>query len=423
MRLRGRDLICFAGEDWWFHNPHSNLHLMREFAKGNRVLFINSPGIRFPNLRDGRFVWKRVFGKLRSLAKPIRLAESNIWVMTPLAIPMISGFGRMVSWVNERLLLWQIRRQMSRLGFHSPILWVTVVVANTVALRLKSEFDCCLVYYCVDNVTAFPGVDSAYLATLEENLHRGADLAFFVNHALLSHYRDRNPNTFYVGHGVDFEHFSGIHGGSLAVPDDMVSIVDISQGRIAGYMGEISGMDADLISFLATENPMVAFVFIGTIYENVSALEAFPNVYFLGQKAYRDLPAYLHCFAVCCLFYKTNLEFNKFRNPKKLLEYLATGRPVVSVDIPELAYFEGAIAIARTFAEYGQLLRLALFEDSASKRSDRVDFAEAQTWEKVADSIVDRFPPRLLGVAVERFGDPLDASGFRPETATRIGVP
>ena len=51
MRLQGHDIICFAGEDWWFHNPHSNLHLMREFAKNNRVLFVNSPGIRFP--RDG----------------------------------------------------------------------------------------------------------------------------------------------------------------------------------------------------------------------------------------------------------------------------------------------------------------------------------------------------------------------------------
>jgi len=396
---------------------------MREFAKDNRVLFVNAPGIRFPSFRDGRFAWKMVLRKLKSLAKSTQLAERNLWVMTPFAIPMISGCGRLISWINERLLLWQIKRAMSGLGLQTPILWVTVVVANAVALRLRRELGCYLVYYCVDNITVFPGVDSAYLATLEEDLHRGADIAFFVNHALLVHYQGRNENTFYVGHGVDFEHFSRVHTDSLPVPGDMVSIVRASQGRIAGYMGEINGMDADLIAYLANENPSVSFVFIGTSYEDISVLQALPNVFFLGQKAYQDLPAYLSCFAVCCLYYKTNLEFNKYRNPKKLLEYLATGRPVVSVDIPEVSYFGGAIAIAKTFAEYGQLLRCALSEDSALKRSERVNFAASQTWEKIAASIVDRFPLRLFGTGTERPSENMHAPGLRRETVTRIGAP
>jgi glycosyltransferase involved in cell wall biosynthesis len=188
-------------------------------------------------------------------------------------------------------------------------------------------------------------------------------------------------------------------------------------------MGEINGMDADLIAYLANQNPSVSFVFIGTTYEDISALQALPNVFFLGQKAYRDLPAYLSCFATCCLYYKINLEFNKFRNPKKLLEYLATGKPVVSVDIPEVSYLGGVIAIARTFAEYGQLLRLALSEDSALKRSERVNFAASQTWEKIAASIVDRFPPRLLGAEPERTGKNMDVPGLGRETAQRIGAP
>jgi glycosyltransferase involved in cell wall biosynthesis len=319
--------------------------------------------------------------------------------------------------------LWQINRAICGLGLQTPILWITVVVANAVALRLRRELGCYLVYYCVDNITVFPGVDSAYLATLEEDLHRSADIAFFVNHTLLVHYQGRNENTFYVGHGVDFEHFSRVHTDSLPVPGDMVSIVSASQGRIAGYMGEINGMDADLIAYLANENPSMSFVFIGTSYEDISVLQALPNVFFLGQKAYQDLPAYLSCFAVCCLYYKTNLEFNKYRNPKKLLEYLATGRPVVSVDIPEVSYFSGAIAIAKTFAEYGQLLRCALSEDSALKQSERINFAASQTWEKIAASIVDRFPLRLLGAGTERPRENMGAPGLRRETVTRIGAP
>ena len=40
--LNGKSVICFGGEDWWYHHPHSKNHLMRRFARaGNRVVFNN----------------------------------------------------------------------------------------------------------------------------------------------------------------------------------------------------------------------------------------------------------------------------------------------------------------------------------------------------------------------------------------------
>jgi hypothetical protein len=62
----GESIVCFAGEDWWYHNPHSNKHLMQELARfGNRVLFVNSTGIRTPRLFRDRYAWKRIVRKLR----------------------------------------------------------------------------------------------------------------------------------------------------------------------------------------------------------------------------------------------------------------------------------------------------------------------------------------------------------------------
>ena len=64
--LKNENIICFAGEDWWYHNPHSNLHLMKCFAKDNRVLFVNSIGLRMPNVFANRKSWVRIFKKLKS---------------------------------------------------------------------------------------------------------------------------------------------------------------------------------------------------------------------------------------------------------------------------------------------------------------------------------------------------------------------
>src|SRR5437868_3207683 len=41
--LNGKSIVCFGGEDWWYHHPHSKNHLMKRFARAeNRVVFVNS---------------------------------------------------------------------------------------------------------------------------------------------------------------------------------------------------------------------------------------------------------------------------------------------------------------------------------------------------------------------------------------------
>ena len=104
----------------------------------------------------------------------------------------------------------------------------------------------------------------------------------------------------------------------------------------------------------------------------------------------KQLPAYLQRFDVCCLYYKTEATFNNYRNPKKLLEYLATGKPVVSVSILEVEHFREYVAIADSYAEYNTLLRRALREDPPADREKRIRFAARQTWDDVAAGISER---------------------------------
>jgi len=386
LSLKNQNIICFAGEDWWFHNPHSNLHIMQALAAENRILFVNSPGIRMPDFRKDKFAWKRVFKKLKSFSRFVRKAQENIWVFTPFAIPVIPRFQKAISRFNTAMLLFQVRLLMRWLKLGEPILWITVLVAKDVALRLLRQGGKCLVYYCVDNTPHYPGVDHDYMIGLENDLHRNADLAFFVNHALLEERRHFNPNTFYTGHGVDYGHFARAQDRSLPVPPDIAAI----KGPIAGYMGEINSLDLDLLKYLAGENPQVSFVFVGDIYSDMAAIRNLGNVHFLGKRTYDELPAYLQCFDVCCLYYRTEATFNNYRNPKKLLEYLATGKPVVSVSILEVEHFRDYVAIAGSYEEYNALLRQAIGGDSAPHREQRIRFTENQTWNHVAAGIADR---------------------------------
>ena len=70
--LSNQSIICFAGEDWWYHHPHSKNHIMRRLARaGNRVMFVNSISMGLPSLGSPDLLGK-IKRKLRSYAKAVR---------------------------------------------------------------------------------------------------------------------------------------------------------------------------------------------------------------------------------------------------------------------------------------------------------------------------------------------------------------
>ncbi len=81
--LTNHSIICFGGEDWWYHHPHSKAHLMRRFARaGNKVIFLNSISMGLPSLGHKDIV-PRITRKLRSYAKLARQTKDGITVVSP----------------------------------------------------------------------------------------------------------------------------------------------------------------------------------------------------------------------------------------------------------------------------------------------------------------------------------------------------
>lgn len=378
-QLKDENILCFAGEDWWFHNPHSNYHLMCEFAKTNKVLFVNSIGIRVPSTQDKMFL-KRVMNKLKSMFKFLKKAGPALWVFTPIALPPFQGKEKWIERFNLFILKAQFYFVMKFLGFKRPVLWVTSPSARDIALYLNKKDGKALVYYCVDNVSMYPGVNRDFILEREKDLHKNANLAIFVSHKLLEERKNLNPNTRFLGHGVDFEHFARCRDAALPEPADMASF----PRPVVGYIGEILGSDFELIRYLASQNPGFSFIFIGQPYDDVEAFDFPPNVHFLGKRPYETLPQYLKSMDCLCLYYRTDDAYNNYRNPKKLLEYLSTGKPVVSVAIHEMEFFKEYAYVAKNVEEFDRLLKKAVSENSPELVKKRMDFAKAQTWDAVA---------------------------------------
>jgi glycosyltransferase involved in cell wall biosynthesis len=323
--LRGRDIICFSHD--WTGDPLSKTHLMRLLARDNRVLWVNSIGYRAPRAtaRDLR----RIIQKLQAAAQPLREVEQNLFVLSPLAIP--AWGSSVIRQVNATLLAVQVRRAMRKLGFSRPLGWYFNPAAGVLAGRLGEER---IIYYCVDEYTAFSGVASTALAAVERELIDKADYLFVSSERLLNSKRSSKAPTILIRHGVDYELFRRATLPETKVPEGLARL----NRPIIGYFGLISEdwVDVPLLVQVARRFPAASLVLLGKIAMDVSPLAQEPNVHLLGRQPYESLPAFCRGFDVALIPFPVS-EVTLNANPLKAREYLAAGLPVVSTSIPEVA--------------------------------------------------------------------------------------
>jgi glycosyltransferase involved in cell wall biosynthesis len=369
--LRGRDILCFSHD--WSGDPLSKTHLMRLLSRDNRVLWVNSIGYRTPTVSKADAT--RAFKKLLAATNQVREVEPNIFVLSPLAIP---AYGKpSVRALNKRLLRYQVKRAMRRLAFERPINWVFNPPAAVIAGTLGEDK---LIYYCVDEYTAFSGVSGQSMVEFESQLLRQADLAIVTSDRLLQSRRKINPNTVLVRHGVDFTHFRSALNPETLVPAD---IKDLPKPLI-GFFGLIADwVDVDLMVEVAKHFREGSLVILGKATTDISSLQGLSNVHMLGRKPYADLPAYCKGFDVALMPFRIN-ELTLNSNPLKVREYLAAGLPVVSSPIPEVEVL-GLCRIASGPVETIAEIESALLDPGPSMA--RSDAVSGESWESRLEDI------------------------------------
>ncbi|HEY7546377.1 MAG TPA: hypothetical protein VID27_15925, partial [Blastocatellia bacterium] len=179
--IKDKSIICFAGEDWWYHHPHSKNHIMRRFARaGNQVMFVNSISLGVPSMLKKDF-WSKLKRKLRSYARYARPTEEGIIVVSPISFPFYSSrAGRAM---NRFLLAAQIKLLMIAFDFRDPVLWVAIPTACEMAGRFRES---ALIYQVSDKYGAW--LDNAAvrgaITAMHESLLARADLIYYSGRKL-----------------------------------------------------------------------------------------------------------------------------------------------------------------------------------------------------------------------------------------------
>ncbi|MEK6573090.1 MAG: glycosyltransferase, partial [Chloroflexota bacterium] len=350
--ITNRDFVILSTQDW-NAMPTRKHRWARNWARqGNRVLYVEQQMHWIGWLAAIRPECGRTF---RWLTGP-RQIESNLWLF---ALPIVLPFFQMnaaINWLNNLWLAPVLRWAIRRLGFNKPILWTYTPHSADFIGKLGESL---AVYECVDEFSAVKGlVHAPTVAAMERELISKVDQVIVTAPALFESKRPFARRIETAPNGVDVEHFAKASRPETVVPPALRAL----PRPVIGFIGGVQyWVDFDLIAHAARTHPDWSFAFVGPVepLARVDKVRGMSNVHFLGRQPYANVPEFVAGFDVCINPYVLDGVAENV-DPLKLYDYLASGKPTVSVDIPAARRFADVIRLTKTPDEFTRAIEAAL---------------------------------------------------------------
>ncbi|WCF07873.1 glycosyltransferase [Paenibacillus thiaminolyticus] len=381
------DIFRFPVINWDFRWQRPQ-QISMQFAKnGHRVFYftVETIGIK-KNNASFEDVSSQVWFQER---------EKNVWEVKLCSKNPLNIYRDTISDREDfQYLKWSIQYIKRKFSIYCSVSILDLPFWSKLAFSIENNK---VVYDCMDDHEGF-STNSREMLMNEGELIASSDLVIASSKRLIDKVKLKNENTLLIRNAGEYEHFS-------TRPANIAIELQNLKGPVIGYYGAISEwFDIELIRFLAHRHPEWTFFLIGdTSGCDISTVESLSNVIFVGEKNYRDLPSYLYGFDVCLIpFVKNNLTLAT--NPVKVYEYLASGKPVVSVDLPELENLSDIVKLAETPEKFEIAIQEAIEENSDVESKQRRDFALSNTWESrfitLKEDLNKRYFPKVSIIIV-----------------------
>lgn len=374
------NIVCISPAPWDYPIWTNRQHIMSRVARDHNVLYVFHPTLL-------RSCIKRNFLKSGSVLTTLVRKHERLHLCTPFVLPCGERFPSLHS-LNIRLAARGVKAILRRLGFDRYVLWFYDPEAVGYLDELDPVLSC---YDCVDDFSSMPSYASATrgerLLQRENDLVRRSSLVFTTSSELLKKKSPLNSNTFLVENVGDFDHFHQAAREEMPLPSELSGV----GSPLIAFVGALDDykVDYDLIQHLARKRPHWTIMLIGSCMgKDDSAIRSeLPNILFLGKKNYSELPGYLAHSDVCIIPYRIN-DYTRHVFPLKMFEYMATGKPIVSTELPSLEQYRSVIGMAGDFDGFVERVEDCLRRDSEEQRALRISMARRHTWENRKDQLL-----------------------------------
>jgi len=240
-------------------------------------------------------------------------------------------------------------------------------------------------YDCMDELGAFKNAPER-LMDREKTLLDVADLVFTGGPSLQDAKSAGNTRVHCFPSSVDVAHFAqGRREAEAAAAADGADV------RL-GFFGVIDErLDLGLVEALGRAHPHWQIELVGPVVKiDPATLPQAPNLHYLGQCAYAELPAHIARWDVCLLPFALNAS-TAFISPTKTLEYMAAQKPVVSTAVRDVQrLYASGVRIAHDTAAFVAACEAALAESQAQRQARILAqdaLTSATSWDRTAESM------------------------------------
>lgn len=327
--------------------------------------------------------WRHPSRFIRHIWRATIRAESDKLCVATIRVPMhddILLHVPLFSKFNARVASFQLRgliREIAKDGA-TAIQWIYRPEQGWVRFAFPNAP---LIYECYDEYSFTPqGDPRSRVWALEVSVLRAAALTFVTATSLLKTRRQHSERIHLIPNGIpDF---------FLNSPRQIDDQMDLIPHPRIGYVGVIRvPMNMELLRAVFEHRPEWQLVLVGPVESDagIEKLADLPNVHVMGARPFEALPALMRKLDVGLIPHRIN-RFSKGLRPLKLMEYLASGLPVVATRLPELVEMGQFVTIAEdTPSDFERAIDFAL-------RIDRDEFQEAAralsshfTWDAIAE--------------------------------------
>lgn len=288
--------------------------------------------------------------------------------ITVYSLPSLLGEG-LDSPLLQRHFQKRIARYISRImeehHFKTPVLWCTTPENVFMVDRLPYR---CLVYDCHKEWDELP-------LEWESELTLAADVVFAASPGLKKRLAPCSDNIALLPNGANHRMF---------LRDDLTppAVVARLHPPIFARVGDLtSDLEIEPLIYTAQRRPEWTFLLLGRVTQSAARpLAALPNVVLAGSVPAVELPDYLSGCQVLFDLIKTRRRGNDIV-PRRIFEYLSTGKPIVSMVEPEqIEIFPDVIYTAYDANGFLRRCQTALEETGSFAPQRRLKYAENASW-------------------------------------------
>jgi UDP-galactopyranose mutase len=358
-------LVVFSHLRWDFVYQRPQ-HLLSRIAREWPVVFIEEP-IHAPD-RQPR--WERM---------PVE--EKGVTVLRPHTPVGEGGFNDAQMPYLKNLLDQLIDEE----NLEGCAVWLYTPMALPLAQHMGERMEV-LVFDAMDELSAFKFAPPQLIEREAETM-READVVFTGGISLYRAKQSRHHNIHAFPSSVDAPHFrKALH------TEEAGDQAHLPHPRL-GYYGVIDErIDLALIDYLAKSHPEWQIVMVGPVVKiGEDELPRHPNIHYMGQRPYEQLPQYLAGWDVCLMPFALN-ESTRYISPTKSLEYMAAEKPVVSTPITDVVEpYGNIVGIGHNPAEFTALCEQALVE-TEGERDRRItayrEVLQRTSWDETASAMM-----------------------------------